>query len=99
MLGREGGVFGMFGVFEVFEVFEVFGDRIPGACVTVGAPGTSGSWEGCPALVASVMFVVSVMSMPLMASAAGTVWVGSVMRPVTVTLVPSIGLDLIIITR
>ncbi|MFD0069695.1 hypothetical protein, partial [Streptomyces sp. NPDC127574] len=88
-----------------FGVFEVFAGRIPGACVTVGAPGTSGSWEGCPALVASVafvmfvMFVVSVMSMPLMASAAGTVWVGSVMRPVTVTLVLSVGLDLIIITR
>lgn len=91
MLGREGGM---------FEVFGVFGGRIPGACVTVGAPGRSGSWGGCRALVASVasvafvMFVVSVMSMPLMASAAGTVRVGSVMRPVTVTVmrVPSVGL-------
>lgn len=88
MLGREGGMFGVFGV---------FGGRIPGACVTVGAPGRSGSWGGCRALVASVAsvaFVMFVVSMPLMASAAGTVRVGSVMRPVTVTVmrVPSVGL-------
>ncbi|MET7744609.1 hypothetical protein [Streptomyces sp. NPDC005385] len=40
------------------------------------------------------MFEVFVMSMSLMASAAGTVRVGSVMRPVTVTVMraPSVGL-------